>query len=227
MVQSGVIGQDSFGSSIDHKLDFPIGNRETGQLVHFAGPQAVTSSAQDLAHRIAIEGRKFYASDADQNDRVTGQTSFANTTPTFLLQNPGNSGVVVIPLFFVLNQTGSVAGGDVDIITELDFDRNTAASGTSETVRNARFGYNRTNKALLWSTPTAAAGYGVRLDGITTGPDISPAEGALQQYIWTPTSVMDLMDPGTCLKVFTFAAATGPTFYWTFAWAEVPPSWVN
>ena len=222
-----VINEDSYGSSVDHKLDYMIGNREKGQLVHLAGNPQVTSAAGDLAHRIAVEGRKFYASDADQNDRVTGQTSFANTTPTFLLQNPGNSGVVVIPLFFVLNQTGSVAGGDVDIITELDFDRNTAASGTSETVKNARFGYARANKALLWSGATAAAGYGVRVDGITTGPDISPAEGALQQYIWTPTSVMDLMDPGTCLKVFTFAASTGPTWYWSFAWAEVPPSWVS
>ena len=178
-----------------------------------------------LAHRIAVEGRKFYSSDADQNDLVTGQTSFANTTPTFLLQNPAGSGVVILPLFFTLNQTGTVAGGAIDIITELDVDRY-ASGGVSELVKAGRIGMPRPNKGLLYSNPTASAGYGVRVDGLTTGQDVSPAEGALQQYLWTPTSCMDILDPGTCMKVFTYAATTGPTWFWTICWAEVPPEWL-
>ena len=185
----------------------------------------VKSMAGDLAHRIAIEGRKFYASDGDQNDRVVGQTSFANTTPTFLLQNPVGSGMVVIPLFYSLAQTGTVAGGAIDIITELDVDRY-SSSGTSETTFSNRPITGRAAEARLWSTPTATAGYGVRLAGITAGADVDTAEGALQEYLWTPTSVMDILDPGTCLKVFTFAGTTGPTWYWTFSWAEVPPEWL-
>ena len=34
MTQQGVDRLDSYGSSIDHKLDYMIGNREHGQLVH-------------------------------------------------------------------------------------------------------------------------------------------------------------------------------------------------
>ena len=189
-------------------------------------PVYAKSMAQDLAFRIAVEGRKFYAADADQNDLVTGQTSFVNTTPTFLLQNPARSPVVCLPLFFTLNQTGTVAAGAIDIITELDSDRY-ASGGTSETVLNARPLAVTPHYCKLWSSPTASAGYGVRIDGITTGQDVSPAEGALQQYLWTPTSVMDVLDPGTCLKVFTYAATTGPTWFWTFAWAEVPSDWMR
>ena len=187
----------------------------------------IRSMAGDLAHRIAVEGRKFYASDADQNDLVTGQTSFANTTPTFLLRNPITSPVVIIPLFYALNQTGTVAGGAVNVITELDVDKY-ASGGTSETVMCARprMKGNHNNYGELYSGATATAGYGVRLAGITSGEDVSPAEGALQEYLWTPTSVMDVLDPGTCLKVFTYAGTTGPTWWWTFCWAEVPPEWL-
>lgn len=228
MVQVDVDRQDSFGGSLNHKLDYMIGNREHGQLVQIDGvnPLPVSSTAGDLAHRIAVAGRKFYASDGDQNDLVLGQTSFANTTPTFMLSNPAGSGLLCIPLFFTLAQSGTVGGAAIDIIVELDVDRY-ASGGVAETVKNSRFGLPVANRCLLRSNATATAGYGVRVDGITTGQDVSPAEGALQQYLWSPTSVMDILDPGTCLKVFTYAGTTGPSWFWTFCWAEVPPDWMS
>ena len=69
------------------------------------------SEKGDLLTWLAADGRIFYASDADQNDMVTGQTSFAATTPTFLLSVA--SGTTVIPLMMKLAQSGSVAGGAV------------------------------------------------------------------------------------------------------------------
>ncbi len=64
-------------------------NNQNPFPVQLRGPQIgdIPFNA-DISWRLAIEGRFFYASDADQNDYVTGQTSFANTTPTFLLENP-------------------------------------------------------------------------------------------------------------------------------------------
>lgn len=176
----------------------------------------------DYAWYWALQGYAFYASDADQNDVVTGQTSFANTTPTFLLLNPNASARVCIPLFFTLNQTGSVAGGDVQIVTEIDEANRYSTGGTSETVLSSRPRSGRKNECLLYTGATALAGYGVRVDGITTGPDVSPAEGALQQYLWTPTSGIDILDPGSTMLCYTYAGTTGPTWFWTWKWLEIP-----
>lgn len=194
------------------------------------GTVTINSLSQDLAHKIAISGRKFYASDADENDKVTGATSFSLTTPTFLLRNPADSGVVCIPLFFTLNQSGTVAGGAVDIIAFLDVSDRWSSGGTNERVISARPKSGTKNKCQLRTGATAttpADTTGIRMDGITTGQDVSPAEGALQQYLWTPTSVMDLLDPGTSMLIYTYADTTGPTWWWSFSWAEVPPEWLG
>lgn len=177
-----------------------------------------------LATRLAAEGRVFYASDADQNDLVTGQTSFANTTPTFLLRNHTTNTVICLPLFISLCQTGSVAGGAIDVIVEIDNTIRWSSGGTVETVLSSRPSLGKTSQCIAYSNPTAASGYGVRVDGVTLGQDVSPAEGAIQQYIWTPTSTMDILDPGMTFLVYTYAASTGPTWFWTIKWAEIPVS---
>lgn len=183
----------------------------------------------DFAWRLSKEGRIFYASDADQDDRVTGQTSFVNTTPTFLLRNPVGSGIVCVPLLFSLNQAGTVGGGVVSVVAEIDNADVYSSVGTLETVLSSRpknpvSGGNLCN---LYSNPTASAGYGVRIMGLQIGQDVEPAEGAIQEVLWTPASGIDILDPDSCLKVYTWAAATGPTWYWTFKWAEFPESYLD
>lgn len=184
---------------------------------------------RDFAWRLSREGRIFYASDADQNDLVTGQTSFVNTTPTFLLRNPSDSGVICVPLLFSLNQAGTVAGGVVSASAEIDDVDVYSSSGTEETVLSSRpkNPVAGGNKCKLFSNPTVTAGYGVRVLGLQLGEDISPAEGAIQEVLWTPASGIDILDPDTCLKVFTWAASTGPTWFWTFKWAEFPESYLD
>ena len=232
MVQVGVDGQDSYGSSVNHKLDHMVGNREHGQLVqvdrqNFEAGQAMGLSkipfTADISWRLALEGRIFIAADADQNDRVTGQTSFAQTTPTFLLHNPAASNVLVIPFYYQLAQTGTVAGGDIAVETELVYPSAYASGGTSERVRHARIGYigSVTNKALLYSGATATAGYGIAAGHATLAADVSGAEGIINVYEWqSPTGVF--LDPNCSLNVFTSAGTTGPTWGWHFVWAEVP-----
>lgn len=185
---------------------------------------------------LAVEGRVFYSSDADQNDLVTGQTSFAATTPTFLLANPSGSGRYMIPLQVILSQTGSVAGGAVDVIVEIDDTNRWSSGGTQEAVLCARTDNplgatavdgTGANKCILYSGATASAGYGIRLAGTTIGPDVSPAEGAIQQFIWTPQVGADILAPNSSLLVYTYAASTGPTWFWTVKWCEVPTGMVG
>lgn len=175
----------------------------------------------DLTWRWALQGRMFYSSDGDQNDYVTGQTSFANTTPTFLLQNPAKSGVLCVPLFFALTQAGTVAGGDINIDTELRPADAWASGGIAEKILPSRIQHPRKPKCALWSNATAAAAYGVAVAHATLGPDVSPAEGVINEYLWTPVSGLDILDPGSSLQVYTYASGTGPTWGWVFKWLEI------
>ena len=170
----------------------------------------------DLLWRISAAGQIFVASDADQNDTVLGQTSFVNTTPTFLLSVP--AGAIAIPLFVNLDTTGTVAGGAIDVIIEASFLTNAYASGgTSEKIQGTRKGWHAP-RCALWSGPTATAGYGVRLYATTMDQTI--ATTAAPPGFWKPEVPYILEGPAS-LNIFTYAATTGPTWFWSVGWAEI------
>ena len=184
-----------------------------------ATPDGALFSASWL-HSLAMEGRVFFASDADANDLVLGQTSFADTTPTFLLRVPTST--VAMPLFFSLAQMGSVAGGAVTVTAEIDNADPYASGGTSETILSSRTTQPVTPACTLYSNATVTTGnYGVQVDNWLLGPDISPAEGAPNKVIWTPPVPIFLVGAAS-FKVYTWAATTGPSWGWSFAWAEIP-----
>src|SRR5690349_4912055 len=117
----------------------------------------------DPIWRLALDGRLFVAGDADENDMVTGQTSFAATTPTFLLQVP--SGTTCLPLSVDLSQSGTVAGGDITVVIEVDDIDRYSSGGTAETIFSptktsgpTSAPVARTPACVLYSNPTAAAG---------------------------------------------------------------------
>lgn len=213
---------------------FPIGDVEYGQLV-----QAIRSlptysdigrepsllqmarNNADICTMLAIEGRLFYSSDADQNDLVTGQTSFANTTPSFLLDVP--AGTIAIPLLVSLGQTGTVAGGDIQIIIEIDNVKRYASGGTAEKIFNPNTIPGRPPvQSVLYSGATASAGYGMRIMGKTVAPDVSPAEGVDTEYLWTPSGGPEILVGPASFLVYTYAGTTGPSWFWTVKWLEVP-----
>ena len=168
-----------------------------------------------LVEKLTLAGCLFVASDADENDLVTGQTSYAATTPTWLLDVP--KGTTAIPLYVNLAQGGSVAGGDVNIHISID---NVArfTSGTAEKAFNFR---RKTPKCGLYSTVTAAAGYGINLFTATVGADISPAEGAVQGPYWAAEVPHFIEGPGAFM-VYTYAGTTGPSWGWSIGWLELP-----
>lgn len=176
-----------------------------------------TPYSSDIIWQMAAEGRLFVASDADQNDMVTAQTSFANTTPTFLLRIP--TGTVAVPMFLNLSQSGTVAGGDISVVIEMDDVDRYSSGGTAETVFTPRKTDVRTPACSVYSSATTSAGYGVRIWGGTIGPDVSPAEGAVQGPFWRPEMPYFIEGPASLL-VYTYAAVTAPTWLWSLGWAE-------
>jgi len=198
---------------------YPVGDLEDGQIVQVSkinlpsfGGGILTA---DYLWNLTQQGKVFIASDADQNDLVTGQTSFADTTPTFLLDVP--AGTTAVPLFLNLSQTGTVAGGAIDVIIEIDRVKRYSSGGTSEKVFSPSA---RTGACKLYTGATALTGYGVRLWGATIGQDVSPAEGAIQGPFWKPEVPYQLVGPASFL-IYTYAGTTGPTWFWSFGWASL------
>lgn len=188
------------------------------------GLRTLALKGGDIASLLALEGQAFYASDAAQGDFVTGVTSFATTTPTFLLRVP--SGTTAIPLGVSLAQASTVAGAAISVILEFDNAERFSAGGTTETILSARTigpssSSNATAACTVLSNPTATDAYGIRVDGVVLGPDVSSAEGAVNQYLWTPSGGYSFLVGPAAMLVYTFAGTTAPTWLWTLKWAEV------
>ncbi len=110
-------------------------------------------------------------------------------------------------------------------------DASPKTGGTSEAVYNAKTDIVGTNQCLLYSTPTCTTARATKNLYSTPliGPDVSPAEGVFKEVVWTPEIAghpLAIVGPGA-LAVFTWAGTTGPTWAWTFAWAEVPTRLFN
>ena len=173
----------------------------------------------DYIWLLAGQGRLYIGGDAAAGDLVTAVTTFATTTPTFQIDVPADT--TCIPLFVNLSQSGTVAGGAIDIIIEIDNADRYNTGGTAETIYQGRTAVNTTASCTLRSNPTGNAGYGMRVFAATIGPDVSPAEGAVQGPFWQAEVPYFIEGPGA-FNVFTYAAVTAPTWLWSIGWAEVP-----
>jgi len=180
--------------------------------------------SSNFIEALAMEGRVFYASDGDQNDTVTGQTSFANTTPTFLLDVP--KGITAIPLYMHIVQTGTVAGGEIALLMEIDDGERYSTGGTAEKVLSSRTDMPIKNVCTLYSGATATAGYGVGIYHAEVVQDIDPAaadDWRWHNILWTPSLPNFVVGDGAW-AIYTVAGSTGMTMYWSLAWAEIPSS---
>lgn len=205
------------------RLDYPVGDKEFGQVVQLSDalrPIPVRGGGApvgtiDFLWKASYEGKVWVAGDADQNDVVTGQTSFAATTPTFMIDVP--SGITCVPLFVDLMQTGTVAGGDIELLFEIDRIKRYSSGGTAEKAFNPQF---KTAKCVLYSGATALTGYGMTLSRYDLAPDVSPAEGAVNKPFWTPPYPVILRGPASFL-IYSSAGTTGPTWFWNVGWMEL------
>ena len=184
--------------------------------------QSLLARAIDLPAYLSARGRVFTGSDSGPDQLVTGQTSYVQTTPTFMIDVPAT--MACIPLLVRLEQSGTVAGAAINVLIEKDNVDRYASGGTAETTYSDK---GRTALCNLYSNPTGNAGYGVRLAGYTLGPDVSPAEGAVQEVLWAPLSEMEIIEGPGAFVIYTYAGTTGPSWLWTIKWAEVPIDWAS
>ena len=186
--------------------------------------------AADYMHALAREGRIYVARDGDENDRVTGATSFAATTPTFLLDVP--NGTIAIPLYVKLVQAGSVAGDFITVHNSIDNGSRYSSGGTAETVKSTRTDNPASPASTLYSTAGSAITAGAATASLAIvdhykmpeDVDIGSADAAGNwEYEWRPAFPIYVVGAGAWL-INTYAGTTGPTWEWCVVWAEIPES---
>ena len=184
----------------------------------------------DYLTNLALQGRIFLASDADENDTITGATSYAATTPMLVLDVP--SGTTAIPLSLNLRQAGTVAGGIITVTIAIETAKiRYSSGGTAETnIISSRTDKPVSPKCTLYSLPTAAAaGTAAAIFHDIVAQDVSPASADAQRFTidWPAPghtfAPKFLVGPASFL-VFAYAATTGPTWQWALSFAEVPSS---
>ena len=185
---------------------------------------------------LAAQGRMYRFHPAALSTTATGATSFATTTPTFMLTIAVATQYAVIPAEARLFQAGTVAGGAITYLMEVDNAARYSSDGTALTASNVRMGgaaipsgiamYDTNSSAI---TATDAAG--TRIDGALLGQDVSPAEGAVNAVVWSPVAGVDILVPtaslGASWIINTSAGTTGPTWLYSFKAAVVPLDWLT
>lgn len=185
---------------------------------------------------LAAQGRMYRFSGAALNTVATGATSVATTTPTFLLHVTAGTQYAVIPAEMRLFQAGTVAGGAITYLMEMDNADRYTSGGTAMLSFNCRIGGPALPSGIaMYSTAGSAIvatdAVGIRMDGALLGQDVSPAEGAVNQLVWTPQAGPDFLVPtatlGASWLVNTSAGTTGPTWFFSFKAAVVPLDWMT
>lgn len=178
--------------------------------------------SQDFLSYLALQGKTFTLGPSTLQGTVTGQTSFVSTTPTFLLDVP--TGKTVIPLFMGLAQAGTVAGGDITVLMGKDKIDRYDSGGTELNALPDRSSAGTQPTSKLYTGATAIAGVATRMMGLVLGPDVSPAEGVINEIVWTPAATLDFLDGPAAWLIYTYATGTGPTWLYEFKFAEVDTS---
>lgn len=178
--------------------------------------------AQNPMSVLAVEGRVFDFNTSAINTTVTGTTTLANTSPTWLLDIP--DGVTAIPLLASLQQAGTVAGAAVTVIMEKDNADRYTSGGTAMTVYNDMAKSVPTGVAMysrIGSAIVATDAYGIQMWAPLVGQDVSPAEGVTNELVWTPPGALDFIKGPGAWIINTNAGTTGPTWYGYFKVALV------
>ena len=207
----GIVKQDSLPAEADGSFPRYRQNRR-GELV-----------TADSLFQLAADGRLFCSSDADENDRVTGETSYVATTPTFLLRVP--AGVCVMPMWVNMQQTGSVAGGAISVYLSYDRVDRYSSGGTSQAVTPMHTGRPVAASSTLYSGATAAAATEARLllsqvfdEDVGTDTNVTESLFAVAYKDFFPP----FLKGPAAFMVFSYAASTGPTWEWSIGWLEIP-----
>lgn len=160
------------------------------------------------------DGRRYYASpQVPGAGNVLGQTSFVDTTPTFLL-DLDSLGRSIIVSRLRLSQIVPIAGGPIEVVVAIDNISRHSSGGTLITPQSARADSPNAAEAKFYTNPVAKAPGSVRyLDGLMA----AASSGAVIEIDFED----GICIPSTgALLIYTFAPSIGPTWKYNLEWIE-------
>lgn len=146
---------------------------------------------------------------------VTGQVSFAETTPTWIIYGAG-LGKRIILSQMILTQTGTPAGGAIDLRIYVAPSNRFSSGGNAQTPVNTNAQRAETFSASFRDGATAAAGTDERL---ILNRSIAVLAGDTFKLPAELEEVVQFEGTGSIL-IYTSAATTGPTWDWVFRLVE-------
>ena len=167
------------------------------------------------------EGKVFHVNNPTIGTGVTGQTSYAATLSTFTFRNV-SANRVMVPLYCLLYQTGSVAGGRISIhVSTLETGQFTSATALTAYNSNQQSGNGPTVLAYHTATLPAFTTGNQRLVNTLDCFQTVSATNDNNPINAFPAPGFVGVRPGGQLDIFTLAASTGPTWFFNIAWAEL------
>lgn len=179
----------------------------------------------DINYATGRGGARWFVTNPTVNTSVLGQTSFSSTTPFLILDTadavttPGSvsPGTRIIPSTLTLTQTGTVAGGAINVLFAVDSKNRFSAVGNagSSLPKQTAMELAGTSGVTPYVIPTAnAASANIRY---FQHCQIAAALGT--------TTVINIGDGYSAGKassflVFVWAATTGPSLLYTMEWIE-------
>ena len=182
-------------------------------------PVALVRNYNDVA-ALVLQGKAFVITNPTIDTGVVGQTSYAATLATFALRNLGSK--VMVPLYCLLSQTGTVGGGRISCHTvALRDDQYTSGTAVTPVNLNSSSGDGSTVLASHTATiPTITTGNSAQVATIDIFQTVSAAGENNPTNAW-PFPGFVAVRAGGSLLVYTDATITGPAWFFNIAWAEL------
>ncbi len=176
----------------------------------------------DQYQQWVADGRVFVASPAARETaEAIGSTSFSDTDPALLLDVP--TGTTAIPLEIIMNQGGTVAGGNITLLITMSDKIRYASGGVLLTSQNMRFDEPRSSACRFYTGSTDIVA-NANTDDITLFAqnlvhDIDTLEGGNIQWTARKFIAPVLIGPAA-IPIYAVATSTQPSFFYVVKWAE-------
>lgn len=176
----------------------------------------------DIYQQWVFDGRVFMASNAARETaEATGSTSFSDTDPALLLDVP--SGKTAVPIEMIINQGGTVAGGNITFLVTLSDKIRYASGGVLLTAQNLRFDEPRSSSCRFYTGSTAIV-VAANTDDLTLWGqnlihDIDTLEGG--NFNWSARKyIAPVLVGPAAMPIYAVASSTQPSFFYSIKWAE-------
>ena len=181
-----------------------------------------------LVQSFVSDGRVFHASNpAKQTADAVGSTSYSDTQPAWILDVPTNTSVLLLE--FQAKQGGTVAGDLTTYLLTVDtIVRYSSGGTTAPTIYNmlAKTTQVRASLCTVYkhgATPLVAAATSTQ-ETISGGEHVADVDALAGGHIFYSTlgSVSPWLIGPASLGIYAYAGTTGPSYFWSLKWAEMP-----